>query len=147
MSTLNRMPDALRSAVSLGNWRGESGEAKVSQLSKYVTLVRLVGQAEQAAAPIIFRSLEQAFAAGHSLDVFWDLEKLINYHSDVRTESTRVLLTHRPQLHSMHTYSISKLVSMGVSVANLALGGIIRMHKGRATFDAAVQEACLRSGE
>jgi hypothetical protein len=140
------MPDAVSSAVSLGSWRSESGEAKVAQLSKYVVLVRLVGQAEQPAAPMIFACLEQAFAAGRALDVFWDLEKLINYHSDVRTESTRVLLAHRPQLHSIQTYSTSKLVAMGVSVANLALGGIIRMHKGRTTFDAAIQQACLRSG-
>jgi hypothetical protein len=128
----------------LATWRGADGEADVQQWGPYVTCVRLVGTAEQSAAKVISRALEQAFATGKHLDVFWDLEKLVNYHSDVRTVSTRVLLTHRAQLASVHAYSTSKIVSMGVSVASLALGGLIQAHKTRSSFDRAIQKACLR---
>ena len=49
----------------------------------------------------------------------------------MRTEWTHWLVTHRARLDDLHIVARSKLVTMGVAVANLALGGIIKLHAQR----------------
>jgi hypothetical protein len=67
-----------------------------------------------------------------------------NYHSDVRVYSTNVLLANRKVVQSVHTVSTSKIVAMGVSVTNLALGGLITNHKTAISFEAALREVLWR---
>jgi hypothetical protein len=57
-----------------------------------------------------------------------------------------VLLSNRAKLDSVHAFSTSKLVTMGVTVASLALGGLIQMHKARPQFEAALRSATERLG-
>jgi hypothetical protein len=124
----------------VGSWRGPNGALEISSLSANVVCLQLTGVTDQPAAVVIERTLAKQFAVAGRLATFWDLSELVNYHSDVRIFSTRVLLAHRKQIITMHTFTRSKLVAMGVSVANLALGGIITAHARRASFDAALNE-------
>jgi len=133
----------LEPSTLLAEWTGGRGAVTISRLGSRVIYLRLVGVAEQPAAATIEQALDQVFAQTTSVATFWDLEKLVNYHSDVRVRSTQFLLAHRSRLHSVHAYSISKVVTMGVAVASLALGGLIQAHKTRAQFDAALHELTM----
>jgi hypothetical protein len=129
----------LASAESIGKWKGAQGEVEVYRFESVAAYIRMEGIAEQAAAPVIERALDGLFRSVRAIHTFWDLRDLINYHSDVRVYSTNVLLAHRARLSSVHTLSTSKIVAMGVSVANLALGGIITNHKTQVGFEMAVR--------
>jgi hypothetical protein len=131
----------LETMLLVASWRGDRGEVTISRLESRLVYLRLVGIAEQPAAKVIEQALEQVFSQTRSAVVFWDLEKLVNYHSDVRVCSTSVLLAHRARLKAMHAYSASKIVAMGMAVASLALGGLIQMHKNRPAFETALRAA------
>src|SRR6266516_2972993 len=84
-------------------------------------------------------------AAAAPVHTFWDLEALVNYHTEVRTACTRALLDNKPRVASIHAFSHSVIVRMGVAVANVALGGTIRSYQQRAPFEAALAAALAES--
>src|SRR5262249_20293673 len=111
------------------------------RLRNVVAYLRMTGIAEQAAGKVVERALEQIFARSEQLHTFWDLRELINYHTTVPVCSTNALLAHRnKKLKSLHTRPPSTIVTMGVSVANLALGGMVTNHKTSASFEMAVRQ-------
>ncbi|HEY6878138.1 MAG TPA: hypothetical protein VI299_08960, partial [Polyangiales bacterium] len=59
---------------------------------------------------------------------FFDLGRMPNYHSELRTRLTGHFAQRLTQMSSFHIFTSSRLVAMGVSVANLALGHMIKMH-------------------
>ncbi len=132
---MSPLPTAERVAI----WKGSQGEVEISRVGSSVALLRMVGVAEHAAAPVIEVALSSLFAGAHSLHTFWDLRDLVQYHSAVRVVSTNVLLNHRSSVLSVHTLSTSKIVAMGVAVANLALGGIVENHTNAASFEGALR--------
>jgi hypothetical protein len=131
----------LARAEPVAKWKGAQGEVEVLRLSPTVVYLRMEGIAEQPSGPTVERALLSLFRGSHGLHTFWDLRDLINYHSDLRVCSTNALLANRTDLLSLHTLSTSKIVAMGVAVANLALGGIITSHKSAMSFESAVREA------
>jgi hypothetical protein len=128
-------------AERIASWSGAQGELEIYRLRAHVVCLRMIGNVEQPAAKVIESTLAAAFKGGKRLQTFWELGELVSYHSDVRIYSTNVLLANRSQLESLHTYSTSKVVAMGIAVANLALGGIITAHKTRDSFDQALRRA------
>jgi hypothetical protein len=94
------------------------------------------GHAEFAAAILeAYHTLKQHT----SIHVFVDAELLESYDSRLRTELTAGFLPDRGRLVSFHVLLRSKIVAMGISVANLALGGIVHTtndaRKFRETLD------------
>jgi flavin-binding protein dodecin len=130
----------------LATWRGPQGAFSLFSPAPRVLVVKLTGVTDQSAAPAIEKALDSAFAADDRLQVFWDLGEHVNYHSDVRVYCTRVLLKHRPHFAALHAYSRSRIVSMGVAVANLAIGGIAQIHTSQEHFDAALSAAVATKG-
>ena len=76
--------------------------------------------------------------------LFLDFEAIRSYATPVRSEATRVLLEHRGRWTEVHTLGGTTLVRMGVSVANIALGGAVHPHASRETFEARL--ALARAG-
>ena len=136
---------ALPSAERVAIWKGSQGEVEISRSGPVVAIVRMAGVAEHAAAPVIEVALSSLFTGGHSFHTFWDLRDLVQYHSSVRVVSTNVLLSNRPKVLSIHTLSTSKIVAMGVAVANLALGGMIENHTNAASFEGALRHVLRTS--
>jgi hypothetical protein len=130
----------LSSAESVALWKGANGEVEILRFHYEVAYVRMVGLAEHPAGPVIERALDSVFASAQMVHTFWDVRDLLSYHSEVRVLCTNVLLANRKKLAAVHTLSRSKIVAMGVSVANLALGGIIENHKTIASFELAVRQ-------
>ena len=76
------------------------------------------------------------------VDVFFDVEGLTSYDSGLRTGMTKGLLADRERIASLRVLVRAKIVAMGVSVASLALGGIVTTVRERSAFKAAL-DACL----
>ena len=58
-----------------------------------------------------------------------DWSKMTGYDAGVRMQVTAWALKVITRFDDIHVYSVSSVVRMGVSVANIALGGSITVHK------------------
>lgn len=76
--------------------------------------------------------------------VFQDWELLTGYDSASRELLTRYVQGIQAQLGGAHILVKSRLVSMGVAVANALLGGSLLATSSRARFDAALQDVLMR---
>jgi hypothetical protein len=76
------------------------------------------------------------------LHVFMDCEHMTNYESALRTVLTHTFMPDRERFAAFHVLTGSRLVAMGVSVASMALGGIIQSTGDREAFKAAL-DTCL----
>ena len=119
--------------------RPEAG-VYVTRESADLLCVQLRGSLPAAAGLPLEAVLRAEFDKSQGLHAFWDLGKLSKYHSEVRICATRLLLAQRHKVLSLHTFTRSKLVSMGVAVANLALGGIVQIHPDKESYEAALRE-------
>jgi hypothetical protein len=83
-------------------------------------------------------SIGEAILREHGgLHVFHDWSGMTGYDSQSRIAITNWGLARLKQMRSVHVLHGSKLVAMGVAVANVALGGIVKVHQNRASFDRA----------
>ncbi|HEY6879636.1 MAG TPA: hypothetical protein VI299_16530 [Polyangiales bacterium] len=94
------------------------------------------------AMPII-QKFEAIWQSDLRVEVFFDLGRMPNYHSDLRTRLTAHFAQRLQHIASFHVFTSSRLVAMGVSVANLALGHMITLHptfeRFRDQFDTVVR--------
>ena len=75
------------------------------------------------------------------LAIFHDWEKLATYDSPARPLLTDWGLSLRRSPVTVNLLIGSKLVRMGVSVASIALGGMLIAHPNRAAFEAALRSS------
>ena len=95
-------------------------------------------------APIV-AAFERRLRSGAPVEMFVDVELMTSYDTELRTDVTRALAPERKRIGCLHILVRSKLVSMGVSVANLALGGIMSIHTSPAAFQHALQSGLDRA--
>jgi hypothetical protein len=69
------------------------------------------------------------------LYVFHDWRELTGYDSMTRVRLTAWSVKHRHSYQEVHLAVRSRIIAMGVQVANVALGGIMRAHSGIATLE------------
>ena len=119
----------------------EDGFATVTVTAPGIVFLQLSGRLEEGVGRKVAQALQSLTAGKGEFDSFWDLGSLDAYHSEVRQEITQYLLHHRNEIISIQAYVRSRIVQMGVSVANMALGGLVRAHSSREAFDAAYQQA------
>lgn len=104
----------------------------------HVELLRCEGHARAEHIDMVLESRERILRACGKLAIFDDLEDLRGYDSEVRTRLTAWSRENRPKIVAFHILFRSKLVAMGVSLANLAIGGVIVAHTRRAAFEHAL---------
>lgn len=97
------------------------------------------GHAQPAAADAIIEQRNRILRECGKIALFDDLELLTGYDSEVRVRLTKWSRDNRPRIVAFHILTQSRLVAMGVTVANLALGGSIRAHLSREGFEAALR--------
>jgi len=119
-------------------WESPQSSATITRKYPKVVVIEFKGRMDRDAVPFIVGALEKEFAVADTHS-FWDLENLEWYHSAIRKECTSVILRHRKNVAAVHAFSHSTLVNMGVAVANVALGGMIRSHPDRASFERAME--------
>ncbi len=91
------------------------------------------------AAPEIIAQRELIVAECGCIALFDDLDLLTGYDNAVRSQLTEWSRKNRPKIVAFHILTRSKLVAMGVGVANLVLGGSIRIHRVRSAFEDALR--------
>ena len=124
---------------------GPGSTTTVTRLSRRCVCFTTVGVFDAAAG---YFALDQTRAIlaeiGDGFIGFYDWSRVTGYASDVRLEATRHLLELRPRFHSAAFLTSSTLVSMGINVANIALGGFLYATTDRADFEARLHAACAQ---
>ncbi len=111
----------------------------------YVTVVS--GHLEEAGAELIVQyGTGRVRAAPGKLHVFHDWIEMTGYESGCRHRLTTWTAAYRDSVADAHLALRSKLVAMGVQVANLALGGMIKTHTNRGTLEHALRRAMIDLG-
>jgi hypothetical protein len=103
--------------------------------------LRFVGHLDDRDAATVAQWFERELPRCSAAALFLDFEEFSSYTSATRTMNQRVLLEHRAHWSAIHTLGGSKLVRMGLAVANLALGGAIRVHPTRESFTRDLEHA------
>jgi hypothetical protein len=111
-----------------------------------ILLVQLSAYGEEQFATPIVEAIDRALETGARLKMFYDMEAMTNYDSSLRTKLTARFLQCRTETDALVVLAKSRLVSMGISVANLALGGIIKLHQDRLDFANAFEGELRKSG-
>lgn len=78
---------------------------------------------------------ERIRAAGAKLYVFHEWMELTGYDSRTRIRLTLWSAAHRHDYEEVHLAVRSRIIAMGVQVANVALGGFMRAHPGIASLE------------
>lgn len=120
------------------------GVLTVRRPAPHVELIRCDGYAQAVHVDLILEKRDQILAECGRIAIFDDLETLDGYDSGVRVRLTAWSNEHRSKIVAFHILTRSRLVAMGVTVANLALGGHIQAHTRRAAFEAALQAEIKR---
>lgn len=109
----------------------------------HVELVRGEGHATGEIVDAILEQRDHILAEVGHIALFDDLELMTGYDSGVRVRLTEWSKEHRTRISAFHILTRSKLAAMGVTVANLALGGSIRAHVRREAFERALTEEMM----
>jgi len=80
------------------------------------------------------------------LYVFHDWRELTGYDSKTRVRLTAWSVAHRHVYQEVHLAVRSRIIAMGVQVANVAVGGIMRSHTGIATLEVELARALRIAG-
>lgn len=127
-------------------WRAARGSLGIWAPSPGVLLVQLNGYGEVGYAAHIIDAIDRAVESRSRIKMFYDMEGMSNYDSALRTKLTARFLQCRKETDELVVLAKSRLVSMGVTVANLALGGLIKIHQDRASFTSAFESELRKSG-
>ncbi|MGC4087736.1 MAG: hypothetical protein QM756_07535 [Polyangiaceae bacterium] len=120
-------------------WIGRRGGVALWSPAPSMLIIVVRGHGEAAlVAPIVehFDQLE-----GSALHLFGDLDALTSYDSALRTELTACFARDRKRIVSFPILTSSKIVAMGVTVANLALGGMVTTYTRREEFVSALDQS------
>jgi hypothetical protein len=121
------------------------GESRVWSPAPGIVATSFVGYGSTAFAAVIKRDVTAFCEPGTRSALFTDWYEMTGYDSAARVELTRWMATMRPRVSEFHLLVRSKLVAMGVAVANLALGGWISSTSNRATFQQLLDRAVQRA--
>ncbi|MEZ4374075.1 MAG: hypothetical protein R3B07_24860 [Polyangiaceae bacterium] len=113
--------------------RSERGAVELFVPAPGVSVIRVAGRLETDLARQLTDAYEPAFAEARHLRAFMDCELMTGYDSEARSHLTQWVIQHRSQVRGCWVLTGSKLVAMGISVADTALSlagvGRIRLVK------------------
>jgi hypothetical protein len=113
-----------------------SGKIRVWTLAKnlYVTQGEGHMQDDHAAFLEVYGG-ERLKQAGGKIYIFHDWMEMTGYDSQTRYRLTKWSAEYRASYEEVHLAVRSRIVAMGVQVANIALGGFMRVHTGIAGLE------------
>lgn len=107
----------------------------------YVTIVSGHMETAHADALLAFSEARVRGRRDQKLRVFHDWVEMTGYESQCRQRLTNWAVNNLDAFAEMHLAQRSKIVAMGVQVANIALGGLIRTYTDRAAVEVALRRA------
>jgi hypothetical protein len=130
--TTNRRTDAAGAVF----YRGARGRFAISLVHGQVVLLSMQGHIDDDLSDKVVAECEAMWRQGGRFG-FFDTGMLAGYASRLRTGMTE--LVKRTNLE-VHVLVRSKLVAMGVSIANMALGGTVHSYNDTRAFDAQIEK-------
>jgi hypothetical protein len=121
-------------------WRGAEGTLFISRTVGNVILQKFSGRLTMDFVTHILQTIEPRLAPERPLIGFNDWAGMAGYTTEARVALTKWLFTARGPVAEMHVLVRSKLVAMGVSVANLLLGGFVVPYARPERFKTALAE-------
>jgi hypothetical protein len=118
----------------------ERGSIAYWELSPQIYLTEVRGYMTRDMARLIIERAEPLYARVARLHGFHNWLDMDNYESSCRVELTSWVLRHRSKT-ALHIGLRSRMVAMGVTVANLALGSLIQVHNDEQSLAAALAAA------
>ncbi len=123
-------------------WRTQRGEAHVLRSAPGIVLITFRGFLDTAFhTPVtaeITTALEQTTAP---IEIFIDADGLAGYTPEFRTSFTKYFGAQRKRMSHVVVLFSSQIVAMGVTVANLFLGGLLKPLSSRQKFLGLLTEA------
>lgn len=121
-------------------WKSDRGSLRIRRPLPEVLVFIEEGHLDGAFASLIAEASNNALKCPEPLHLFVDAYDLVSYTPDVRKGPTDWLMANRSRVAVQHMLVRSKITKMGLSVASLALGGLLKGHASRATFRLALDE-------
>lgn len=123
----------------------KGSRVSIRRPAPHVELIRCEGHARAELIDLVLKNREEILAECGRIALFDDLESMNGYDSSVRLKLTDWGKKHRDRIVAFHILTRSRLVAMGVTVANLALGGHIQAHTNRRAFEDALRAEIART--
>jgi hypothetical protein len=101
-------------------------------------LFHMVGYGSADFASPLLEEFDRLTAGGKRIHLFGDLGRMTDYDSMLRIHCTDHFRARLDSFESLHIHVTSRLITMAVSVANVALNGIITMHSSSESFKRAL---------
>jgi len=130
----------VESGASFDVWQFRTSRLRLDHRRAGIVEMIVIGHGHVEFAQPCSRRWEEALRKHDRLTILADLWMMPGYDSGFRLGLTEWAATHRAQMDPIHVLTRSQLVSMGAAVANLALGGLIKLHTLRTSYDLAVQK-------
>jgi len=121
------------------------GRLALWTLDQGFLVFQIVAHGDKAFVSPIVAGFERSLRNGTSVQMFVDVGRMTSYDTELRTEVTAALAQQRKRIGCLHIVVRSKIVAMGVSVANLALGGIMTIHGDTGPFQHALEGSLARA--
>ncbi len=121
-------------------WRTPGGTFELRQPSESLALTKVAGHIDEELGRIIAEAHFAMLTKTAGVHTFHDWFEASGYDSGARKTLTNMVLQLRPKLGSVHILVSSRILSMGISVANVVLGGFIRSYSERQKFEAAYEQ-------
>ncbi|HEY1086405.1 MAG TPA: hypothetical protein VGE37_01880, partial [Archangium sp.] len=117
------------------------GSIEVSFPARHLVINRYHGHAQaELAAPVLAELSRTALSAPHGLCVMNDAEGLTDYDSGFRQQWTEWVRLNRRHIKAFHLLHSSSVIRVGVKLANVIVGDVIKSYPDRSAFDAAIME-------
>jgi len=134
-------------AIQSQRYASEAGVLELWEAVPQLFVTRASGRMEPAHADAWIEMAEAIVARGPRIAGVFDWLGMETYDSDVRKRLTDWGVRHRKMLYEIHIAHSSALVRMGVSVANVALGGMIQPHSTRLSLLARYNDLVEKLGQ
>ena len=127
-------------------YRGEDSLLGIWSPCPALYLFHIVGHGNAEFAVPLLEEFDRLTAGGKRIHMFGDLGRMNGYDSMLRIRCTDHFRAHLSAFESLHVHVESRLVTMAVSVANIALSGIITMHSSSLPFKRAIDGQLVSNG-
>jgi len=117
----------------------ERGTLVLRRPAPHVVLLIANGHGDKEMAVPILALRDVIVREAGKIAVFDDFEKATSYDSELRVKLTEWSRRNSEAMTAHHILTTSKIVAMGVAVANLALGATIKAHTKRPAFEEALR--------
>lgn len=113
-----------------------TGKVRVWTLAKNLYVTQGEGHMQDAHAEFLeVYGTERIRRSGGELYIFHDWMEMTGYDTKTRYRLTKWSVARRDNYEEVHLAVRSRIVAMGVQVANIALGGFMRVHTGLAGLE------------